>query len=226
MVTWRTFAILLAIGPIGTLALAACSSGDDAATATAKPAATASPAPATSSGSSATAKPAAATTSAGGSTATTSSSGGGHVYDVSNGKVPFEVCDVFTAKVVADAIGENASDFENNSLGKQIPPSPFVTGEQCEWKNFTSANGDGASVNTSFTATAAEAKSQLDTDCAGQESVDVGGDEACYPQFTGQLRAVKGNVYMVFMTGLGLDSTLNIQDVEKQMAEQTISHLP
>ena len=219
----RRLSTFCVIALVGALTFAACGGGDDNTTNT--PGATT-----TAKQSSSASTTAAATTAAGTSTATAkpSSSGGGgsKVYDVSNGKVPFEVCDAFTAQIVADAISENASDFENNSLGKQIPPTPFVTGEQCEWRNYTSGNGDGASVNVSFTATAAEAKSQLDTDCAGADSVDVGSDEACVPQFTGQLRAVKGNVYMVFMTDLGLDSTLNIQDVEKELAEKTIANLP
>ena len=102
-----------------------------------------------------------------------------------------------------------------------------MTGEQCEWKNYTAGDGDGASVNVSFTATADEAKSQLATDCEGEDSADVSGAEAaCYPQFTGQLRAVVGNVYMVFMTSLGFDPSVNIQDAERQMAEQTIANLP
>lgn len=216
--TRRSLVIVLLIGLIGALGLAACGGGDDNATNT--PTATAAHTTAASSKTATgTAKAtAAATTSA----ATSTSSSGSGVYDVSNGKVPFEVCDVFTGQIVADALGESASNFENNSLGKQIPPTPFVTGEQCEWIDFSS--GLGASVNTSFTATADDAKAQLDKDCDGQESVDVGGDGGCYPQYTGQLRAVKGNVYMVFM--LSGDIGGNNKGIEKTLAEQMISGLP
>jgi hypothetical protein len=219
-------ATFLLIALIAALLIAACGGDDDNATKT--PGATATAQQSTSSSKTATATPkqsSSATTAAASKTAGAGSSSG-NVYDVSSGDVPFEVCDVFTAQVVADALNETASDFENNSFGKQIPPEPFVTGEQCEWKNYTSGNGDSASLNASFTATADEAMSQIRTDCQGQESVDVGADAACYPELTGQLRAVKGNVYMVFATGLAFDTTVDIPAAEKQMAEQTIANLP
>ena len=168
----RTLLIILLVATIGVLGLAACGGDDDNATNT--PGATATAAQSTSSSSKTATGTPKATTEATTSAATSTSSSGSGVYDVSDGKVPFEVCDVFTGQIVADALGEAASNFENNSLGKQIPPTPFVTGEQCEWIDFNS--GLGASVNTSFTATADQAKAQLGKDCEGQESVDVGGD--------------------------------------------------
>ena len=221
--SFRTLVITVVLAAIGTMTFAACGGGDDSATKTPGASSTTQQSTATkTAGATTSSASAAATTTAASKTTGAGSTGG--VYDVSSGKVPFEVCDVFTAQVVGDALGETVGDFENNSLGKQIPPSPFVTGEQCEWKNYTSGDGDGASVNASFTATADEAQSQLEKDCAGQESVDVG-NEGCYPQFTGQLRAVKGNVYMVFMLGLS-DSTADFKGIEKKLAEATIANLP
>lgn len=159
-------------------------------------------------------------------TATKASSGGG-----SNGgtvEIPpelqgqdnnIEACNVMTQNDVADAFGVDASVLENNSLGKQIPPDPFVGSVQCEWTNF---NGDEDAWLIASNGTPEDAQAVKDaalSQCEEDEMVDDLGDAACYPAFTGQLRVVIGHIELNYFVAGADDQKATL----KALAEKGIA---
>lgn len=136
-----------------------------------------------------------------------------------------EACDLMTAADVAEVLESSASKFENVSLGRQSPVGPFSSANQCQWTDFSST--DTAWLMASFAPAGSEddvLQYLEDDQCAGEEMVSGVGDAACYPQYTAQLRTVKGTTYLMFFAVS--DSGLNIEDAERTLAERALSRIP
>lgn len=219
----RILGILAAIIALAAF-VAACSSGDDnKSSATATPTAQASQTGAASTTAAASAHLSGTATSASAATATT---GSGNT--AGNGNAPVEACDLMTTDDVASVLNESASDFENDSLGKQLPPAPFTSGVQCQYNNVSNLT-DMAWLNASFAPSGAadQVKQALVTGCGGQGTVVSGlGDFACFPQYEGQLKLVKGSTFLDFFlyaSGASLDYE---QSGMKTLAQKALGRLP
>jgi hypothetical protein len=161
-------------------------------------------------------------TAAGGATtaaATATTAGGGGIVTSHEG------CDLMTADDVAEALGDSASSFENASLGRQSTQAPFTEANQCQWTDFNDT-GDTAWLIVSFadSSSASDVMAKLEADCQGQDMISGFGDGACAPQYTGQLRVVKGSVYLDYF--VSKTSGGDMLAAEKTLAEKTLARLP
>ena len=208
---------------IALAAVAACSGGDDnKSTATGAPTARVSQTDAASAAATTSAHPSA--TASGASTATAATGSG---TSGGNGNAPVEACDLMTKEDVASVLHESASDFENDSLGKQIPPAPFTSGVQCQYNNLSNLT-DMAWLNASFAPSSAadQVKQALITECGGQGIVSGLGDFACFPLYVGQLKVVKGSTYLDFFLYADGVAFEDEQAGMKALAQKAIEALP